>query len=107
KRVSGTRVAWAALVLLAASPFAIRYATEGRMYTLVTVLVLVGFLAALDLVEGGRVRSAVVLAAATGLALLTHYWSFYLYAVACVALLVVARRGEPVARAGARRGLLA
>ena len=38
-------VPWAAVLLLASSPFAIRYATEVRMYSLVVLLVLVGFLA--------------------------------------------------------------
>lgn len=103
RRVGGARVAWAATVLLATGPFALRYATEARMYSLVTVLVLVGFLAVLALRDGGGATPAVVLAATTGLLLLTHYWSFYLLAVTGVALLVAVRRGH----AWARRALLA
>lgn len=99
------RAAWSAVVLLAVSPFALRYSTEGRMYTLVSVEVLVGFLAVLNLLDGGGWRPAAVLAAATGAALLTHYWSFYLVAVAVVALLLVARSGSAPARTGARRAL--
>ena len=48
-------VAWASVLLLAASPFAIRYATEARMYSLVILLVYVGYLAL-----AARARPAVV-----------------------------------------------
>ena len=41
---AGRIAAWAALLLLASSPFAIRYATEARMYALVSLLVTVGWL---------------------------------------------------------------
>ncbi|MGH3850598.1 MAG: glycosyltransferase family 39 protein, partial [Pseudonocardiaceae bacterium] len=42
RRLGNREVAWAALVLLAVCPFAIRYSTEARMYSLVVVLVLAG-----------------------------------------------------------------
>src|SRR4051812_30724217 len=45
RRLGGRRVAFAALVVMATSPFAIHYATETRMYALVALLSLVGFLA--------------------------------------------------------------
>ena len=45
RRLGGRPPAWGALLLLASSPFAIRYATEARMYSLIIVLVLGGFLA--------------------------------------------------------------
>ncbi len=98
RRVGGPRVAWAATALLATGPFALRYATEARMYSLVTVFVLVGFLAVMALRDGGGAKPAVVLAVTTGLLLLTHYWSFYLLVVTVVGLLVAARRGQPGAR---------
>jgi mannosyltransferase len=107
RRIGGPRVAWAAIVLMAAGPFAIRYSTEGRMYSLLTVLVLAGLLAVLSLLEGGGARPAAALAVVTALVLLTHYWSFYLVAVAVVALALVARRAQGPARAGARRALVA
>ena len=105
--LGGRRVAWAATVLAATSPFAIRYGTEARMYSLVMVLVLVGYLAAQALLKGAGRGPAVVLAVATGSALLTHYWSFYLLAVAGVGLVLVARGGGEPARRGARRALVA
>lgn len=98
RRVGGERVAWAATLLLAAGPFAVRYATEARMYSLVTVLVLVGFLAVMAVFDGGGAKPAVVLALTTGALLLTHYWSFYLLAVVVAALAIAVRRGKPGAR---------
>jgi mannosyltransferase len=107
QRLAGRRVAWAATLLLASAPFAARYATEGRMYSLVMVLVLVGFLAVMRLLdgEGSRRLAATVLAVTTGVLLLTHYWAFYLGAVTAVALLVTARRATDHRRTGARWAL--
>jgi mannosyltransferase len=108
RRLGGPRVALAATVIMAANPFAVRYATEGRMYSLVMVLTLVGFVAVLELLDGKSARGApIALGAATGLALLTHYWAFYLVAVAAGALVIVRRRAAEPARSGARRALVA
>jgi hypothetical protein len=70
-------------------------------------LVLVALLAVLRLLDGGGRRPAVVLALVTGLLLLTHYWSFYLLAVAGGFLFVASRRGTDAVRGGARRSLVA
>ena len=108
RRLGGPRVAWAALVLLAASPFAVRYATETRMYSMVALLVLVGYLATMELLERpGSRRAAVGVGAVTGALLLSHYWSLYLLAVVGAIFVAVALRGPSPAREGARRGLLA
>jgi hypothetical protein len=108
RRLGGTSVGWAAVILLAASPFAVRYATEARMYSLLVVLVLVGYLAVTELLERPRSRRATMaVGVATGALLLTHYWSFYLLLVTGVTLIAVARRGPAPARDGARRGLVA
>lgn len=107
RRLGGTRLAWTATLLLSANPFAARYATENRMYSLVLVLVLAGFLAVSRLLEGGGRRPALGLAAATGALLLTHYWAFYLLAAVAASLLLIARRGAEPARSGARTSLLA
>ncbi|MDQ3978813.1 MAG: glycosyltransferase family 39 protein [Actinomycetota bacterium] len=107
RRVAGPRAAWAALILLAASPFGIRYSTEARMYSLMVVLVLVAFLATSRLLEGGGRRPQLVLAVATGLTLLTHYWALYLLVATVAALGHVAYHGSEPGRGGARRALLA
>lgn len=108
RRLGGRRVAWAAVLLLASSPFAVRYATEARMYSLVVLLVMVGYLAVWELLERpSSTRAAVAVGVVTGALLLTHYWSLYLVFVVAATLLVVARRSDGSMRAGARRGLVA
>jgi hypothetical protein len=80
-RVGGPRVARWSLVLAALSPFAVRYATEARMYSLVMLLVL-GLALALDrLLQRPGPLLAVVTALLVGALLWTQYWSLYLLAV--------------------------
>ena len=95
----------AAVLLLASSPFAIRYATEARMYALVILLVLAGFLALDTLVQRRSPRAAVALAVVTGLLFLTHYWSFFLVAAVAALLGFRLRSADPARRSGARRAL--
>ncbi len=112
KRYDGKRddgatqwVAWAAVLLLASSPFAIRYATEVRMYALVVLLVLVGYLALDTVLDHTSRPASVALGVVTGLLLLTHYWSFFLVVAVAVLLALRWRRGDPVRRGGAPRAL--
>lgn len=95
-------VAWAATLMLAASPFAIRYATEVRMYSLVVLLVLLGYLAVTRTLERPSWGPLVAVTLITGLLLYTHYWSFALLGVAGLFLLWLARRGPEERRAPAR-----
>jgi len=93
---------WGALLalgVLATSPFAIRYATEVRMYELILVLLLLGHLAVVRAWERPTpLRLAAVSVVVAGL-LLTHYWSLFAVAVAAVGL---AAGASP---AGRRRGI--
>ncbi|MBV9411098.1 MAG: glycosyltransferase family 39 protein, partial [Acidimicrobiia bacterium] len=91
-RIGGRRTAVAALVLLAASPFAIRFATEARMYSLLGLLALVGYLFLQQFLDRPSVGAGVGIAVTSGLLALTHYWAFYLLAVTGVMLLVRWRR---------------
>lgn len=78
RRLGGRQAAWIALVLTALSPFAVRYATEARMYALVTLLVFAGYLvvgSALERPSTGRLAGVVALSAAL---LYTHYWAMWL-----------------------------
>lgn len=102
-------VALAALVLGASSPFAIRYATEARMYALVILLATAGYLAVLrawERPDPGRLGVVVLLVAALSY---THYWTFALVAVVGVLLgaLAVRGRGDERRRAGRVLGALA
>jgi mannosyltransferase len=111
RRLGGRPAAWGALLLTASSPFAIRYATETRMYSLVMVLVLGGFLALDAVVERRSLLGSIVLGLVTGMLLLTHYWSFFLVATVVgglvVAVVRAGRSGDSTRRAGALQAVVA
>lgn len=92
RRVRGNVAGWAAVALLAMSPFAIRYGTETRMYALLILLGLLGFLALDRVLRAPSVANAVVVSIIVGAILLTHYWGLYLIAVVGAGLLFVAIR---------------
>ena len=105
RRLGGRTVAWTATLLVATSPFAVRYSTENRMYMLIVVLTLVGLLfldAALQR-PGGLQLSGV--AVVSGLLLLSHYWCIYLIGAVVLMLAWMSRPGQP--RASAARRCLA
>jgi len=105
RRAGGPRAGWAFVVLLAVSPYAVRYATETRMYALVVLLVLAGYLLVANALERPAVGRLVGIALVTGALLLTHYWSLWLL-VATVAVLVWRAR-SPFARPATVRVLVA
>lgn len=105
RRLADRAVAWTAVVLMATSPFGIRFGTEGRMYSLVTLLALLGYLALVAVLESPTRARLAALAGATGLLLLTHYWALYLVLATAVLLVVLARRRERAVPA--RRALAA
>jgi mannosyltransferase len=80
RKLRSSEMAWAAGVLLLTSPFAIRYATETRMYSLVVLLATAGLIVLLRALEGPTLGRLVAVAAVTALLLYTHYWAFYLLA---------------------------
>ncbi|HVW34664.1 MAG TPA: glycosyltransferase family 39 protein [Acidimicrobiia bacterium] len=104
-RLGGGTAARATLVLLAASPFAVQYASEARMYSLAMLIVLAGGLALANLLERPSRGLSAAVALCTGALLLTHYYALYTVAAAGLVLLWYAWRGED--RAAARRSLAA
>lgn len=82
RRLAGRWAGAAALLIVATNPWMIRYATETRMYSLLVLLVLVGLLALDALHRRPALLRAAGVAAATAGLVLTHYWSFFLVAVA-------------------------
>lgn len=88
RRRGGPTLAWLTLAVVAAAPFAIRYATETRMYALVMLLVLAGYLLIDDIARRGRGGPARVagLALVAGALLYAHYWSMWLLAAAGLVL---------------------
>jgi len=101
------RLGLIALAVYAVLPFGVRYGAETRMYSLLMVLVLAGYLLVDDLLTGRRRRGGVVLAAVgvalvAGALLWSHYWSMWLVAGAgLLALWRLWREREPDRRRGA------
>lgn len=101
RRVAGARGAWWAIGLFALNPFLLRYSTETRMYSLVTLLVLAGWLLVRRALEAPRFARLVPIAAVSGLLLLTHYWAVWFLAATVLAL------GWHARQVGAARRVLA
>ncbi|MGH9243112.1 MAG: glycosyltransferase family 39 protein [Acidimicrobiales bacterium] len=78
RRAAGIRAAWASVVLAAILPFAVRYGTEARMYSLVMALVAGGYLLVRAALASPRPGRLVAVAAVSGGLLLTHYWALWL-----------------------------
>ncbi len=94
RRLGGPATGRAALLLLAVSPFAVRYATETRMYALLQLLSVAGLLAVLRALERPSLPRLMPVALISGLLALTHYWGFFLLAATALVLLGLARRGD-------------
>lgn len=102
RRRGGPTVASLALVVTGASPYAVRYATETRMYSLVMFEVLVGWLLVEDLFAGRPARwRAPALAVVCGALVLTHYWGLFL--AGAVGLFVLATWWRDRRRCGGDR----
>ena len=95
------------MLLVATSPFAVRYDTEARMYALVALLTVCGFLAVDRALSAPRAGNLVAVGAVAALLLYTHYWSIYLLGTTMLWLAFQAWRGRPEWRRGARAALVA
>jgi mannosyltransferase len=108
RRIAGRTGAWIALLVMASSPFAIQFGSEARMYSLVMLLVTLGYLAVRRLLERPSLGRQAVVALITGLLLYTQYWAFYLIAVVGALLAWQAWRGRDAdQRHAARAGIVA
>jgi hypothetical protein len=99
-------VAALAVVVLATSPYAIRYATESRMYSLVVLEVALGYLALRRAFERPSLGRLALVALLVGAMLYTQYWLIYLLIVLGVAFLWLAFRGRVPEQRHAARGML-
>jgi hypothetical protein len=102
RRLGGRACGWTCVLVLALSPYAVRYSSETRMYSLVMLLVVAGWLVASDALERPRPWRLVLLAVLTGLLLWSHYWGMWLLAGVGIGLLWRAvqahRRGDTSTR---------
>jgi mannosyltransferase len=87
--VDADRIGLSIAMIVALSPFAIRYSTETRMYSLVMALVLLGHLAVWRAVEAPKPRRLAHVVVTTAALLYTDYWCVFLIAV--VLAILVAR----------------
>ena len=110
RRRGGRRLALITVAVVAMAPFALRYATETRMYAFVMFLVFAGYLLLDDIVRrrrSGWPRLAAIALVTTAL-LYTHYWSLWLIgAVGTVLVWRSVRGGDQPTRRHARRALAA
>ena len=86
RRAGGRYTALAMVALLSVWPFAIRYATETRMYSLVICLVFAGYLLISNALERTTVPRLIGIALVTGALLLSHYWAMWLIGSAVLVL---------------------
>src|SRR5258708_7448241 len=94
RRFVGVTGAWIAAAVMLANPYAIRYATEARMYSLVMLLVASGIVAIPRAMEKPTTSRLLVVAILVALFVYTQYWSFYLLAVVGALLLWMVWRGQ-------------
>ncbi|MHB1503860.1 MAG: glycosyltransferase family 39 protein [Acidimicrobiales bacterium] len=107
KRLGGKGVGATGVLLVASSPFAVYYDTEARMYALVALLTVLGFLALDRALRQPRAGNLAAVGVVTAALLYTHYWALYLVGVTGLWLLWQAFWGPDRRRRGARAGLVA
>jgi hypothetical protein len=78
RRLGGRTVAWVTFFLGVTSPFAINYATAARMYSMMILLSVLGYLALQRAIEQPSRGRLAALAVVTAALLYTHYWGLYL-----------------------------
>jgi hypothetical protein len=92
RRLGGRTVGWVAFFLALTSPFAINYSTSARMYSLMILLSLLGYLALTRAIETPTRGRLVGVGLATAALLYTHYWGLYLVLVVGIWLVWRIRR---------------
>lgn len=106
RRIGGRTGAWASLLITASSTFAIRFATEARMYSLIALLVAVGYLAFLRALERPSLARLAIVAVIVAALLYTQYWAMYLLAVIGALLVLRAWRAPQLDQRRAARSLI-
>jgi hypothetical protein len=107
RRVGGRVTGWAFVALLALSPFAIRYGTETRMYSLVMLLVFAGYLLVANTLERSSWLRLAGVVLVSGALVLSHYWALWLISASVLVLAWRARRASGADRHRTIRVLLA
>lgn len=95
RRVAKREGAWMAAVLIASSPFALRYATEARMYSMVVLLTAGGVVLLNAFLDRPTTPRLAGLMLVSGALVLTHYWSLFLITALLLVLALRAERAKP------------
>jgi len=101
-RLAGRRMAWIATAVAAVCPFTIRYGTEARMYALVMLLALAGWLLVGDALRKPTWLRLAGITALSAALLYSHYWAMWLLAAAAIGLLGKMRQARRAGHAEAR-----
>jgi mannosyltransferase len=107
RRLGGRVLGFSAMILVATSPFAVRYDTETRMYALIALLTVLGYLALDRALRQPRPGNLIAVGAVTGLLLYSQYWAIYLIITTLLWLAFQAWRGRAVWRRNARVAFVA
>jgi 4-amino-4-deoxy-L-arabinose transferase-like glycosyltransferase len=78
RRHGGRELAAMSAFVMAVSPYGVRYSSETRMYAMVIVLVLIGWLVLDAAIANPTVLRLLPLAILSGALMLTHYWCIFL-----------------------------
>jgi hypothetical protein len=98
RRLGNRATGWAAALLLATSPFAVRYSTENRMYALIVLLTLGGLLVVMRTLRQPTIGRAAAISGVTAALMLTHYWSLFMVVAAAVLIGLRVRQPDPERR---------
>jgi 4-amino-4-deoxy-L-arabinose transferase-like glycosyltransferase len=107
RRFGGRTAATVVVLFLATSPFAVYYATEVRMYSLVMFLTACGMVALIRVFDAPRPGNLVALGVVVAALLYTQYWSLYLTGAVGLWLVFEALWSRPGRRRAARWSLVA
>lgn len=102
RRIGGRGVAWCSAVTIAVLPFAIRYSTENRMYSLMMLLVPLGWLCVDSALRRARPLPLIGLVLCTSALLWSQYWAIWLGAA--TAMIVVFKTIRTFRRGDAEAG---
>ena len=91
------------MLVIATSPWAIRYSTENRPYSLAIVLTLLGYFVATRALRSPTRGALAAVAVVTAALVYTTYWAFFLLAIVVLMLCILWFRAAPAERGTAVR----
>lgn len=94
RRQGGRFVGLATVLVFVVNPFAVRYATEARQYSLLVLLSGLGYLVLVRALEEPSIRRLAAVAAVTAALMYTHYWAISLLMFTGGVLVMMAVRAK-------------